>query len=292
MPVTTTTMTLITQKCDSVEQQESLEELGTPKKAHRRLSLLRVAATMVLLLALLSMVIVLVRALPATVAGYVAAGFLGIAVLPIIASPLEWWVHRYVYHRKLIPLARRIYVIHHQGHHHAIFPTRRYVTNDPVRRHPILASSHSELHTSKWRNLSIKLCHFTFYMTIGCLCVWLPAWLLTENVGFLIGLVVASVVVSDLFVRVHDAIHYPGQRPFIEAQPWFAFLENHHYIHHVDTEANVNFLLPLADWLFGTMRRTLTPGELRRHGTLEEAKTRPLANVQAGENGHRAGTPF
>src|SRR5579871_3947269 len=126
VPVTTTTMTLITQKCDSVEQQESLEELGTPKKAHRRLSLLRVAATMVLLLALLSMVIVLVRALPATVAGYVAAGFLGIAVLPIIASPLEWWVHRYVYHRKLIPLARRIYVIHHQGHHHAIFPTRRY----------------------------------------------------------------------------------------------------------------------------------------------------------------------
>jgi hypothetical protein len=44
----------------------------------------------------------------------------------------------------------------------------------------------------------------------------------------------------------------------------------------VDTEANVNFLLPLADWLFGTMRRSLTPEELRKHGPLEEAKAHPL----------------
>jgi hypothetical protein len=161
-----------------------------------------------------------------------------------------------------------------------IFPTWRYVTNGPIRRHPIVAASNSALHTSFGRNLSIKLCHFAFYMTIGGLCVWLPAWLLTGNVGFLVGLVVASAVVSDLFVRVHDAIHYPGRQRFLEAQPWFRFLEGHHYIHHVDTEANVNFLLPLADWLFGTLRRTLSPEELARHGSLEEAKAHPTGRSE------------
>jgi hypothetical protein len=235
---------------------------------------------LILLFGTLSMIVVLVRALPFTVPGYLAASLLGAAALPIMASPLEWWVHRYVYHRQQLPLLRRIYVIHHQGHHHAIFPTWRYVTNGPVRRHPIVASSNSALHMSFWRNLRIKLCHFAFYMMIGSLCVWLPAWLLTQNVGFLVGLITASAVVSDLFVRVHDAIHYPGHHRFIEAQPWFGFLERHHYIHHVDTEANVNFLLPLADWLFGTMRRTLTPEELRRHGSLEEAKAHPLGHSE------------
>ena len=81
-----------------------------------------------------------------------------------------------------------------------------------------------------------------------------------------------SLIISDLFMRVHDAIHYPGQFKFILAQPWFPFIDRHHFIHHVDTEANVNFLLPLADWCYGTLRTSLTPGEIARHGTLEQAK--------------------
>jgi hypothetical protein len=164
----------------------------------------------ILLLGIPGTVVVLVRALPATAAGYLAAGLLGAAALPVMASPLEWLVHRHVYHRKLIPLTRRIYVIHHRGHHRAIFPTWRYVTNGPVRRHPIVASGHASLHTSSWRNLLIKLCHFAFYMTIGGVCVWLPAWLLTTNAGFLAGLIAASAAVSDLFVRVHDASIIPA----------------------------------------------------------------------------------
>jgi hypothetical protein len=40
-------------------------------------------------------------------------------------------------------------------------------------------------------------------------------------------------------------------------------LRRHHYIHHVDTEANANFLVPLADWAMGTLRLSLTDGEMR-----------------------------
>ena len=79
------------------------------RKVRRRLSPLRLACMVILLLGVLSTVVVLVRALPATAAGYLAAGLLGAAALPVMASPLEWLVHRHVYHRKLIPLTRRIF---------------------------------------------------------------------------------------------------------------------------------------------------------------------------------------
>ncbi len=66
-----------------------------------------------------------------------------------------------------------------------------------------------------------------------------------------------------------------AQTDQVEAQPWFPFLDRHHYIHHVDLGANLNFLLPLADLLFGTLRRRLTPEELASHRSLEAAKARP-----------------
>jgi sterol desaturase/sphingolipid hydroxylase (fatty acid hydroxylase superfamily) len=185
-------------------------------------------------------------------------------------------VHRYVYHDRVFPGTYRIYDIHEKGHHHTIFPTWRYVTNGPVRRHPILSPSISLLYSSKLRNLGVKALHAAFYFALAGVLIWLPAWLLTQHVPFLMGMFVATLTVSDLFVRVHDAMHYPAHNRFIRAQPWFPFLARHHYIHHVDTNVNVNFLLPLADFLFGTMRRTLTTDELARHGSMEEATAVPV----------------
>ena len=109
-------------------------------------------------------------------------------------------------------------------------------------------------------------------MSIGLVFIWTPAWLSTQNPIFLASIIVTSIIISDLFVRVHDAIHYPGRFRFVEIQPWFPFIDRHHFIHHVDMEANVNFLLPLADWCYGTLRTELTPAEIAKHGTLEQAK--------------------
>jgi hypothetical protein len=246
------------------------------RNRRRRLALWRIALMSCLMLGMCSLLILLVRTLPLKPAAIVLAILAGIVYTLVAASLLEWSVHRYVYHRKWLPLARPIFEIHQRGHHHIIFPTWRYVTNAPVRRHPILPAGVAHLHPAGWRSHLIKISHFCFYMTFGLVLVWPPAWVLTQNVAFLAGILVTSVIVSDLFVRVHDAIHYPGIYRFIEGQPWFHFLDVHHYIHHVDTEANVNFLLPLADWLFGTMRRVLTEEELAKHGTLEEAKACPV----------------
>ncbi|HEY7409961.1 MAG TPA: hypothetical protein VII13_04415 [Vicinamibacteria bacterium] len=242
----------------------------------REISKRRVAAMSGALLVAAAGLCVLVRALPATGWGNALALLAGLCLTPMLASPFEWWVHRYVYHRRLVPGLARIYAIHHHSHHHVFFPTWRYVTAGPARRIPILGGDTETVSAGGLGNALTRSAHFVFYMLLGLVLIVTPAWLATGHRVFLAGVLAALVVVSNLFITVHDTIHRPGSHKLLEAQPWFRFLDNHHYIHHVDTEANVNFLLPLADWLFGTLRRSLTAAELRLHGSRQEAKALPV----------------
>jgi hypothetical protein len=216
-------------------------------------------------------VVWLVRTLPhAGVIPTTIAAVLGLVVLPVIASPIEWFVHRFVYHEAVLRPLKAIFTVH-TAHHYVYFPTWRYVTAGPARRLPI-RNRRPEVLMSGLRNAGVRLAHFTWYMSFGVVLVWLPAWSLTANRAFLVGLIVSSAVVSNLFIVVHDTIHRPRSHRIVEAQPWFAFLDRHHYIHHVALGTNLNFLLPLADLLFGTLRRELTSQELADYGPLERAK--------------------
>ncbi|HEX9032968.1 MAG TPA: hypothetical protein VF834_14105 [Streptosporangiaceae bacterium] len=240
---------------------------GSVESVDRRRVLIGTGVVIVVALA----VVWLVRLLPTSGAAPVAlAVVLGLLVLPVIASPVEWFVHRFVYHEAVIRPLTAIYMVH-TVHHYTYFPTWRYVTAGPARRLSITNRAPKAL-VSRLRNAGVRLAHFSFYMALGAVLIWLPAWFLTRDVPFLVGIVAASVVVSNLFIVVHDTIHRPGSHRIVEAQPWFAFLDRHHYIHHVALGTNLNFLLPLADVLFGTLRRELTPEELAEHGPLERAK--------------------
>jgi sterol desaturase/sphingolipid hydroxylase (fatty acid hydroxylase superfamily) len=121
-------------------------------------------------------------------------------------------------------------------------------------------------------------------MAFGIVFMWIPGWFITRDGVFLAGLITGSVLLSNLFIVVHDTIHRPGSHRILEAQPWFPFLDNHHYVHHVALGCNLNFLLPLGDLLFGTLRLHLTEEELRAHGSLARAK---LLRVGEGERAHR-----
>ena len=231
----------------------------------------RVAFGTIGVVAVVSGVMWFVRVLPGSgSAATVVAVALGLAVIPLVAPPIEWFVHRFVYHEAVIAPLGAIFTVH-TAHHYAYFPTWRYVTGGPARRLSIRKRT-PEAHASSIRNARVRLAHFSWYMAIGAIVVWLPGWVLTRNVAFMAGLIVSSAVVSNLFIVVHDTIHRPASHRIVEAQPWFAFLDRHHYIHHVALGANLNFLLPLADLLFGTLRTQLTAGELARHGSLHDAK--------------------
>jgi hypothetical protein len=212
------------------------------------------------------------RGLPESSLHRLLSFVLGLVLIPIVGSPVEWFVHRFVYHVPVVRPLRAIFNVH-TAHHFAFFPTSRYVTGGPARRLAIRRRS-PDAHVAPLRNARVRFAHFSWYMAISGLVVWIPVWAATRDAAFLLGLVVSSAVVSNLFIVVHDTIHRPGSHRFVEAQPWFAFLDRHHYIHHVDLGANVNFLLPLADLVFGTLRTELTTEELEAHGPLAVAKAR------------------
>jgi hypothetical protein len=235
----------------------------------------RVLAGSAAVIACSAFAIAVVRALPGS--GWwspLVAALIGALLVPVAASVLEWFVHRFVYHQAVLAPLRAIFVVH-TAHHYAFFPTWRYTTSGAARRLSIRRRT-PDVHAASWRNAGVRLAHFGWYMAIGLVVIWIPAWVLTRDVAFLGGIVVASVIVSNLFIVVHDTIHRPGSHRLVEAQPWFAFLDRHHYIHHVALGANLNFLLPLGDLLFGTLRTTLTDDELTRHGSLAQAKRLPL----------------
>ena len=248
--------------------------------ARKRINQTRLMLTTVLMLGICAGIVGLVHTAPDGIYSIMVAVIGGALFTLIPSSIFEWLVHRYIYHRQQAGPLGQIHRIHQREHHFAIFPTWRYTTNGPVRRHPITEPDTSRLYPFGWRNMISKAAHFAFYMIIGSFLILMPAWFLTGNLLFVMSIVLIMAIISDLFVRVHDAIHYPGRFKFVEMQPWYPFIERHHFIHHVDMEANVNFLLPLADWCYGTLRTVLTSAEIAKHGTLADAKAYPVGHSE------------
>ena len=123
----------------------------------RRRILMGTGAVIVVVLA----VVWLVRLLPDSGgAPAVVAVVLGLVVFPVIASPIEWFVHRFVYHEAVIRPLKAIHTVH-TVHHYAYFPTWRYVTAGPVRRLPITNRTPEAL-VSRLRNGGVRLAHFSW----------------------------------------------------------------------------------------------------------------------------------
>ena len=113
-----------------------------------------------------------------------------------------------------------------------------------------------------------------------------------RNSILLLSTIVSTIIICDVVVTVHDAIHYPSQHPRMQNQKWFKFLDNHHFIHHIDTEKNVNFLLPICDFLFGTIRLSISADEITKYGTLNLAKQNPMGYSEPANDILKKGAIF
>jgi len=244
--------------------------------ARRRLHRPRVVAVLVLLALCVTAIVAL-----AAQAGRGAPALslaLGAVVTVLLFSPWEWAMHRYVYHRVLVPALRPAFLTHHRDHHLRFFPPWRFTRDGIMDGSP-------QAHPSVWARIVSGLISYPVtvpdrwvYFLFGAGIVGGGLGLLTRNPVFLLGIALSSAALARLFGEVHGAIHHPGTRPALERRAFFAALRRHHYIHHVDTEANANFLVPLADWALGTLRRSLTDDEkrslARRRGTVRAQRGR------------------
>jgi hypothetical protein len=216
-------------------------------------------------------------AAPWTPGGISIAVLGAIAVILALGSLYEWLVHRFIYHGpSRIGLFQSIHEIHQRGHHWHRFPPDRYVQDGPIERIPVFPGDPYALCGSQQKRRLAWAGQYALYMSVGIPLAFAPAWLWSHNLLFTVSCIIAGVTVCYFFIQVHDVIHYPGQR-WMERRSLFRFLDRHHYIHHIDNRANINFLLPLCDWLFGTLKLELSPVEASRWPTFEQAK-----RVEAG----------
>jgi hypothetical protein len=183
----------------------------------------------------------------------------------------EWLVHGVLYHGT-VPGLRFIRVIHHNGHHFALFPPQHYVHAGPqefmVFRRPYIPFRMSD---NAVDNALTKWSQVGLHFVTGVPLILGPAWLVTRDLVFVSASLGALSLVSWLLAHIHGCIHTPRDR-FIERQGWFQWLDRHHYIHHIDLGANINFGLPLCDFLFGTQKWELTPEEAAKNRPFAEAK--------------------
>lgn len=210
------------------------------------------------------------RGSPPTLEGGSLALVAGVVASLLIYSNWEWSFHRFIYHRVLAPRLEAVYLTHHRDHHYREFPPWRFTAEGAD-------GGSAQAHPSVWQQVLRRATGTAFtipdrwvYLSVGSGVVAGAGFWLTRNVCFCAGIFGTGVVVFHLFGKVHGGIHRPGSSPRLESQAWFRFLSRHHYIHHVDPEANENFLLPLADWFFGTLRLSVTEEEkaaveARRH---------------------------
>jgi hypothetical protein len=208
---------------------------------------------------------------PSTAARSISV-LLGVASAGLLASLGEWAVHRYTMHTRWRNRILNIpYTLHHVAHHWHEYTPERFTHAGPVKYHP--THDPESLCVSNAARAWVAVQQFVYYSVYALVFLFVPAWWITGNVSFMAGLILPIPVVCVLFVHVHNVTHHPAHR-LIEGFGWFGFLKRHHYIHHIDNGSNVNFLLPLCDGLFGTLRTGLEPGELERWGTYEEALVR------------------
>jgi sterol desaturase/sphingolipid hydroxylase (fatty acid hydroxylase superfamily) len=200
--------------------------------------------------------------------GLVASVACGVIAMLVIGSLVEWLVHRFLMHRRW-PLVGIAYDLHHHAHHWVHYPPSAYLKSK-VTYVPVFPPRPRELCATPASRLVAALSQAVFYAVFAAP-ILIGGWLLTANLPFVLSLGAVASGIIFLAVHVHDSVHCPGHSP-LERFQWFWFLDHHHYLHHVDNEANTNFLLPLGDLLFGTLRRELTLGELLNFPPYEEAR--------------------
>jgi hemolysin III len=193
------------------------------------------------------------------------AAFLGVSLFICF---LEYFFHRYVLHKPVIPVLSYFYKQH--THHHSLTRITRRRTpaglevNFVENFYPILEKEQKEASFFPWYTYLV----FATLLTPLYLAV---QWLLPSYPILLAGY---AAMASSLFIYeiFHAIEHWSFEKwgPLIDSPTWGAFwrkVYSFHLRHHAVIDCNEAisgfFTLPVADWVFGTC---VFPGILYRHG--------------------------
>lgn len=148
----------------------------------------------------------------------------------------EWYIHRWVMHRRIDFFALRAIYERHTREHHQYF-TDNDITIDTTREFRIVFFP--------WRVL------ITFGIA-GCLLGYLAYLIINANAGY----VVVIIMVSQYLV--YETFHYcchVHENWFVRTMAFINTIRRHHTAHHnqgIMMKYNMNLTFPIADWFMGS----------------------------------------
>lgn len=166
--------------------------------------------------------------------------FYGVVTISAILclSIFEWMLHRFVMHRPVrrfqYPFKRHVLI------HHRIFGADETY-------HLARKKDKGTIIRMAWWNEPVLV--IVFLLPSAALSILLGMW------SVLTIFAVVSVVYFCAYEYMHWCMHLPKtKRRLIERWRIFKLLNGHHLIHHRYQQRNFNVVLPVADWLFRTLR--------------------------------------
>ena len=168
----------------------------------------------------------------------------------VILSIMEHRIHLNLMHirampkwvYKAVPFFARFQRRHHVLHHHTYYQQFDYEPNPEGR----------------YENIFIR-----FYQSLIIGAAVLPVFLLVCFVSPVVAITfgLLGFLHNRLWGVVHVQMHIPKD-VFFRRWAIYRFLARHHFIHHQQPFKNLNVVVPMADWFFGTVAKP-TLGDVR-----------------------------
>lgn len=176
-----------------------------------------------------------------TIALAVLAGF---TVAAIQSSFVEWAFHRFWLHRPWLP--KGCFTSHTLVHHQLCkFEDTFHIVEE----------EQNEALTFQWWGGPTLIAISMSPWLLAAWCLAALDWSF-PYAAFLLSMVLTCALYYAGYEGFHHLMHMPRIR-WIERTAYFQFLKRHHRIHHVRMNRNLNVLLPLADFLLGTLVTTM-----------------------------------
>jgi len=175
------------------------------------------------------------------------------------ASFFEWAFHRYWLHRPWLP--KDCFTAHTLVHHQLCKFDDTFLVVDE--------EQHESLHFAWWGGPAL--------IAINLIPWLLLAWAIAAA-GLLrlsVVLTVGAAAAFALYYVGYEGLHYLMHKPiiaWIARSRYFRFIERHHRIHHVRMDRNLNVLLPIGDFVLGTLVRETPEPAVTSDGARELAR--------------------
>lgn len=170
----------------------------------------------------------------------ILAGVVGMLIAVVQASFFEWAFHRYWLHRPWLP--KDCFTTHTLIHHQLCkFDDTFHVEHE---------EQHEALTFAWWGGPTLVLLNMVPWVAGN----WILAAAGVTPMNWVLLISIAATIA--VYYVGYEGFHYLMHKPsiqWIERTGYFQFLKRHHRIHHVRMDRNLNVLVPIADFLLGTL---------------------------------------